>query len=68
MQGHSVHNNTEYFVWSQVAKWAKMGKKLLYDHIGIPTYMLNDVSKHPRPLMIMLNNIFKNQFLVSKVG
>ena len=76
--GHSVHNNTEHFLWSQVGKWAIMGQKLIYYHIGTPTYMLNDVSKHPRPLKIMLNHIFKNQchkprnkkntFLVSKVG
>ena len=78
LQGHSVHNNTEHFLWSQVGKWAIMGQKLIYYHIGTPTYMLNDVSKHPRPLKIMLNHIFKNQchkprnkkntFLVSKVG
>ena len=78
MLGHSVHNNTEHFLWSQVGKWAVMGQKLIYYHIGTPTYMLNDVSKHPRPLKIMLNHIFKNQchkprnkkntFLVSKVG
>ena len=77
-KGHSVHNNTEHFLWSQVGKWAIMGQKLIYYHIGTPTYMLNDVSKHPRPLKIMLNHIFKNQchkprnkkntFLVSKVG
>ena len=60
-QGHSVHNNTEHFLWSQVGKWAIMGQKLIYYHIGTPTYMLNDVSKHPRPLKIMLNHIFKNQ-------
>ena len=76
--GHSVHNNTEHFLWSQVGKWAIMGILLIYYHIGTPTYMLNDVSKHPRPLKIMLNHIFKNQchkprnkkntFLVSKVG
>ena len=78
LRGHSVHNNTEHFLWSQVGKWAIMGQKLIYYHIGTPTYMLNDVSKHPRPLKIMLNHIFKNQchkprnkkntFLVSKVG
>ena len=78
LSGHSVHNNTEHFLWSQVGKWAIMGQKLIYYHIGTPTYMLNDVSKHPRPLKIMLNHIFKNQchkprnkkntFLVSKVG
>ena len=76
--GHSVHNNTEHFLWSQVGKWVIMGQKLIYYHIGTPTYILNDVSKHPRQLKIMLNHIFKNQchkprnkkntFLVSKVG
>ena len=76
--GHSVHNNTEHILWSQVEKQAIMAEKLIYYHIGTPTYMLNDVSKHPRPLKIMLNHIFKNQchkprnkkntFLVSKVG
>ena len=59
--GHSAHNNTEHFLWSQVGKWAIMGQKLIYYHIGTQTYMLNDVSKHPRPLKIMLNHIFKNQ-------
>ena len=54
------------------------GLKIDILYIVTPTYMLNDVSKHPRPLKIMLNHIFKNQchkprnkkntFLVSKVG
>ena len=48
--GHSVHNNTERFLWSQVEKWAIMGQKLISYHIGSSSYMLNNVSKLPRPI------------------
>ena len=76
--GHSVHNNTEHFLCSPLEKLAIMGKKFISYYLGSSTEILNDVSKHLRPLKIMLNHIFKNQchkprnkkntFLVSKVG
>ena len=42
-------------------KYAKMGQNLISYHIESSTHILNDVYKHPRPLRIMLNHIFKNQ-------
>ena len=60
-QGHSVYNHTEHFLGSLMEKQAKMGQNLISCHIESSTQLLINVSKHPRPLRIMLNHIFKNQ-------
>ena len=35
--GHSVHNNTDHFLWSRVEKLAIMGQKWISYHIGSST-------------------------------
>ena len=37
IQGHSVHNNTDHFLWSRLEKLAIMGQKLISYHIESST-------------------------------